>query len=186
MNKQAIEKYTDTEIKNGKTHQEIFNTIAAKSDYNIHDIADIVRKVPTLEKRKRFGNLNLVLSGILLLAIISRLLTGILEIMNGHSDADVIALFFPVVTILLMFGVYKYRRNAHLAAGLFMTLGSVMAIIRLINNFDFFALLDILITLFGATTAFYLNSKLVGDYVLDKELQESNPQQRENVLKFTE
>lgn len=186
MNKNEIEKYTETEIQNGKTHQEIFNKIVSTSNFNIHDVATVVRKIPTIEKRKKYSGINTVLVGILALAIISRLITGLFEITQGHNDASVIVMFFPLATILLLYGTYKYKRNAHLATGLFMIFGALMATLRLINNFDIFALGDILFTIFGSILAFYLSSKLVGDYVLDQELKKTNPDQRENALIFTE
>ena len=186
MNKNQIEKYTETEIQNGKTQQEIFNKIVSTSDFNIHDVANVVRQIPTLEKRKKYNSINSVLVGLLALAIISRLITGLIEITQGHNDTSVIAMFFPLATILPLFGVYKYKRNAHLATGLFMIFGAVMATVRLISNFDIIALGDILLTVFGSVLAFYLSFKLAGDYILDKELQKTNPDQRENVLTFTE
>jgi hypothetical protein len=186
MNTKEIEKYTETEIQNGKTHQEIFNKIVSTSDFNIHEVADIVRKIPTLEKRRKYKLFNNVLAGLLGLSIISRIITGLGELIQGKNDVSLIVMLFPIITILLFWGIYTYKRNLHLVTGLFMTFGTLMTASRLFNNFDILSLVDILVTLFGSCIALYLNSKLPSDYVLDKELKETKPDQRVDSLKFTE
>jgi hypothetical protein len=186
MNKKQIEKYTETEIKIGKSKLDIFNKIVTTSDFNIHDVASIIRKVPTLEKRKQYKSINSILVALLVLTVLSRFISGFIEISNGNNDVNVIVLFFPIVTILLIYGVYKFKSNVHLVCGIFLIVGAIMSSIRLINSLDLITLSDITITIFGSVIAFYLNSKLVGDYELNKELQKTNPNQRENIVTFTE
>jgi hypothetical protein len=66
-----------------------------------------------------------------------------------------------------------------------MALGALAAAVRLLSDFDPLAFADVLVTLFGMGLAFYLNNKLIADYFLDKELQKTNPEQREDSLIFT-
>lgn len=184
MKKQSATKYAEKEILNGKGHQEIFNHIIATSEFNIHDVAENVRKIPTLEKRKKYKSLNIVLLGIIGFSVLERLILGFIQLNVNKDDRSGIILLFPIVSILLFYGVYKYKRNVHLAAGFLMIFGTALSAVRLINYLDIIAILGSLVTLSGAFIAFYLSVSLVSDYKIDKELQKNNPKQRENLITF--
>jgi hypothetical protein len=137
MKKQKVDKYAETEVLKGTSHQEIFDHIISTSEFNIHDVADIVRKIPTLEKRKKYKTLNNILLLIIGLTIVDRIILMYIQISNGQNDIG-IAFLFPVLSIVLFYVIYKYKRNAHLSAGFLFIYGSMASIIRIITQQDIF------------------------------------------------
>lgn len=186
MKKQRVDKYAEAEILNGKNHQEVFDYIVSTSHFKIHDIAEIVRKIPTLEKRKKYAPMNLILLAVIVITILDKILIYFTNYNAGFTERETFGLLFPVINILLFYGIYKYKRNVHLWLAIFLLLSTVVNIIRLINQQDVIAFVGLLITLVGAVMAFYLSIKIVSDYTFNKELQKANPTQRENLISFTD
>ena len=182
MSKQRVDKYAEKEVLNGKSHQEIFNHIASTSNFKVQEIAEIVRKIPTLEKRKQYQKLNTALLVILGLFVSDKILLSLVLLMEQESS--ITAIILPVVSIFLFYGVFRFKRSVHLATGIFMIAGVLTSIIQFGKQPDVFTIIGIIIPLIGAIIAFYLNTKLVSDYKFNKELQESNPAQREGLITF--
>jgi hypothetical protein len=180
MNKEGIEKYTVDELRKGRTKMEIFNSIVSVSDLNFHSVAEVIRKVPTIEKREKYKIPNLILFSILLIKpfgfIVSLFYDSEISLFEIFEHASINFFFIPS---LLSLGIYKFKRNMHLITGVFMLL-------------IFFASLSCSITvwgilyLIGAIIAFYLCVKLPGDYELNRELLKINPRERKNIVTFTE
>lgn len=186
MKPQKPNKYAEQEVLNGKSHQEIYDHIVATSQFNIHDVADMVRKIPNLEKRKKYNSLNAILLGIIAMSILDRILI-VFQQLNGDGQDRVSFLFmFPIIGILLFYGIVKFKRTVHLSAGFLMAFATVTSAIRLFGHLDIFSILGLLVSLIGAIIAFYLSVKLVSDYKIDKELQKNNPNQREGLITFIE
>jgi hypothetical protein len=184
MEKQSVDTYTTQEVLKGKSHQEIYDHIITTSTFRIHDVAEIVRRIPTLEKRKKY-----VFSQTLFLVLIGLFIAG--KIISGFGTWVFfnqlhirMALFDITVSLFLFYGVATYKRNMHLVAGLWMIYGVLMNTSGLMTNLYTAKIVGLLITIFATSIAFYLNSKLPGDYVINKELQKSNPEQRENLITF--
>jgi hypothetical protein len=115
MNKKQVEDFAEKEILEGKSHQEIFNEIVATSDFNIHDVANVVRRIPTPEKRKSYGATNSVLVGLLSLTILNRLYNIVTDASSDY--ANISNIIFLTLSALILHGIYKFKRNAHLATG---------------------------------------------------------------------
>ena len=176
--------YAEQEVLNGKSHQEIYDHIVATSQFNIHDVANMVRKIPTLEKRKKHNSLNAILLGIIALSILDRILIVFQQLSEDGQDKVSFLFMLPIISILLFYGIVKFKRTVHLAAGFLMAFATVSSAIRLLSYSDIFSILGLLISLAGASIAFYLSVKLVSDYKVDKELQKNNPNQREGLITF--
>lgn len=186
MKPQKPIKYAEQEILNGKSHQEIYDHIVATSQFNIHDVANMVRKIPTLEKRKKYNSLNAILLGIIAMSILDRILIVFQQLSGDGQDRVSFLFMFPIVSILLFYGIVKYKRTVHLSAGFLMAFATVSSGIRLLSHSDIFSVLGLFVSLVGAIIAFYLSVKLVSDYKIDKELQKNNPSQREGLITFIE
>lgn len=176
--------YAEQEVLNGKSHQEIYDHIVATSQFNIHDVADMVRKIPTLEKRKKYNSLNAILLGIIAMSILDRIILAYQQV--GGDGQDRVGFFFmlPIISILLFYGIVKFKRTVHLSAGFLMAFATATSAIRLLSHSDVFSILGLLASLTGAGIAFYLSVKLVSDYKIDKELLKTNPSQREGLITF--
>lgn len=186
MAKQRPDKYAEQEVLNGKSHQEIYNHIVSTSQFKIHDVAELVRKIPTLTKRKKYNSLNAILLGIIAMSILDRILVAYKQISGESQDRVSFLFLLPVISIILFYGIAKYKRNVHLWAGFIMAFGTFSSAVRLISHIDVFSILGLLISLTGTTIAFYLSVKLASDYRFDRELQKNNPSQREGLITFIE
>lgn len=185
MNKRQVEDFAEKDILDGKSHQEIFNEIVTTSDFNIHDVANVVRRIPTLEKRKKYNSTHIVLVVLLGFTILNKI-----YILFDSIDLSIYITLLNVVlismSVLILFGIHTFKSNAHLAAGALMAISSFMVSFRLFYNVDLLSCCDLIAASFGAFLGFYLNSKLTESYGLNKELQKTHPQQRENSLLFTD
>ncbi len=184
MHKSNIEKYTATELKKGLSHQTIFNTIVATSNFNIHDVANIVRRVPTKIKKERYILLHWFIVVVLAISMILRLF--LLFIAAGFHNYFSVFSDLPVINIILIIGILLYKRHAYLITGFFLILGCLLTISQIIKDFHFENLIYLLVTLFTACMCFYLSIKMPSDYALNKALLEKEPDARVNSLLFKE
>jgi hypothetical protein len=172
-----IQKAT-VEILKGRGHQEIFNEIVSQTDLDIHKVAENIRKIPTLEKRKKYHSLNIILAtGIGINAFIN-----IIFIL--FNDGIIGSLMPSIIGFGLLYGVVKYKSNMHLAVGFCLFAGTISLIVKVLLDFNFVYLFFIGFSMAMAITAFYLSSKLVSDYSINKVLRNNNPNQRVDSLIF--
>ncbi|MGZ4048215.1 MAG: hypothetical protein ACXVNN_02565, partial [Bacteroidia bacterium] len=91
-----------------------------------------------------------------------------------------------IVILILIYCIIKYKPNAHTYTGSLLIIGLVRGIYPLILNFSILALIYIVFIVITSILSFYLGSKLSSDYALNKELLKENPDQRADVLTFTD
>lgn len=179
MAKNLVQK-AEEQILKGKTHQEIFNEIVSQTDFNIHKVADAIRKIPTIEKRKKYALLNNILVTLLIIHFSFSLLSLIL---SYQGFFEIIPL---IIILILVYCVIKYKPNAHLFTGALLIISTVRGIYPLISTFSVQTLIYVIFIVSTSILAFYLGSKLANDYVLNKDLLKENPNQRVDIITFVE
>lgn len=184
MGKRRVDKYAEKEVLKGKTHQEIFDYIVATSTFKIHDIAEIVRKVPTPAKRKKYRTPNFILIGMLVIGILWRTMDGIGMLNAGNRLGLINLILSPIVPCFFIYLVYNYKRNMHLVLAIMMLVGGLGFFSQSFSHLNVLSYVRLIFNLIGSAIAFYLHVKLPSDYEINKELQKSNPEQRENLITF--
>ncbi|HET6224755.1 MAG TPA: hypothetical protein VFF27_00655 [Bacteroidia bacterium] len=185
MKKQRVDKYVETEVKKGKTHQEIYDHIIATSTFKIHDIAEIVRKIPTLEKREKYKGMNVILLSLLAITVVHGM---ILIIENGRHISSRMLYTFPPITMIvsaiLFYCIYNYKRNMHLVLGIWSILRSLESLNGLLREDNLYFFINLIISIIMIVLSFYLSVKVVSDYTFNKDLQQQNPERREGLITF--
>jgi hypothetical protein len=184
VEKQKTSKYAEKEVLNGKSHQEIYDHIIATSTFKIHDVAEMIRKIPTLEKRKKYAFAQTTLLVMIGLFVSVKIVSGFETSIVFNQLRLTITIMSLIIPLFLFYGVLTYKRNMHLVTGIWMIYGAVMNASVLIVTLSVASVTYLLVCISGASLAFYLNNKLVGDYIVNKELQRNNPEQRENIITF--
>ncbi|MCE3228796.1 MAG: hypothetical protein K0S32_3347 [Bacteroidetes bacterium] len=182
MTKSQVEHFTEREILKGKSRQEVFNEVVTVSDISIHSAADIIRKVPTLEGRKKYRSTNFVLLGMIGILLLFHLVNFFLAV-EHKTNLSVGQIIVPG---LLLWGVYNFKRNAHLISGILLSVMALISLGQIIFYFDWVYIAILSFSAYGIAVSFFLDSKLSGDYILDKELQKTNPGQRVDSVTFTD
>jgi hypothetical protein len=182
MNISNIEKYAEIELNKGNTHQSIFNAIVANSSFNIHDVANIVRRVPTKIKKEKYGGLHWFIIIVLIISIIFNMLPFIIAL--GSYNNFSVLYYLPIFNAFLIVGIVMYKRHAYLITGFFLILECLIAIGQIISSSNFLYLIYLIILVFTSYLCFYLNAKMSSDYELNKALLEKEPEARINSLIF--
>jgi hypothetical protein len=168
----------ETELFKGRTHQELFNEIAEQTDYDIHEIAEGLRKIPGPAKRVKYQALNRTLAFLFVANIATVLYISLV------SKINMITVGSMIVQPLLIYGILKFRRDVHMISGGLLLLGAVMGMFSLTSDFTILALCDLLVTLSASGIAFYLGMKLTTDYCLNREELKENPDLRAGAVTF--
>ncbi|HXB40396.1 MAG TPA: hypothetical protein VNZ49_07620 [Bacteroidia bacterium] len=177
-----VEKYAETEILKGRKHQDVFNEIAASSDFKIHDIAEILRKIASPEKRVRYKSTNYVLAGV----ILCMALLNIYSQIEGKANNGVYN-WLPVIgDVILLWGILNYWKNIYRVCLILLWTHTVVVISLLIFNFNWIFVFLLFFLIDSIIITFYLNIKTATDYRLNRELLNENPGQRINAVIFNE
>jgi uncharacterized membrane protein len=182
VNRSEIEKFAETAFLEGKSHQEVYNELARMNDMKAQRLAEILRKIPDLKKRRKYRLSNMVLCSLLTLIVLSRLAV-LPDILNGPLLLMIHPLLFTFIPAVLIYGVYTYKPYSHMASGFFLVLGFVLSIANVFTGTNIYVFLDMAIMIFGAAVAFYLNGKLATDFTFNSQADLS---QREALIHFDE
>lgn len=177
-----VEKYAEKEILKGRKHQDVFNEIAEASDFKIHEIAEILRKIISPEKRARYKSANYVLAGVIfcmaLLNVYSRIAT---------NDNDNIFNWLPVIgDAILLWGILSYWKNIYRVCLILLWTHLVLVLFLMIFNFNWILVFLLFLLVDSIIITFYLNIKTATDYRLNRELLNENPAHRVNAVIFNE
>jgi hypothetical protein len=177
-----VEKYAETEILKGRKHQDVFNEIATSSDFKIHDIAEILRKIISPEKRARYKNTNYVLAGVIFCMALLNLYSQI----NGNTNGSIYN-WLPVIgDAILLWGILNYWKNIYRVCLILLWTHTVIVLFFLIFNFNWTFVFLLFFLIDSIIITFYLNIKTATDYRLNRELLNENPAQRINAVIFNE
>ena len=172
--------YILEETLSGKSQQDIFNDVVTRYDITIHEAAEAVRKTPSLEKRNKYKTHNIILIIALLASMISGFVRRFIDLPENY-----IFLFPGILSFMLIYGLVNYKYPAHLFAGIFLTVLSATLIGFLFIRFEFRVLFELLLTLGATLLAYYLNSKLISDYIYHREKVQNDPTIRADAVTFT-
>jgi hypothetical protein len=177
--KQSYSEFIEEQILSGKSNQEIFNEAVTTYDAKIHDIAEVIRKTPSREKRLKYRRLN----DFLMLLLIANAVLGIINRTENNTYVAVAPSFF---TIFLLYGLYNFKYPAHLFTAILLTVLTTILIVILCLNFDFGVLFQLILTMGLTILAWYINSKIGSDYTLNRNMLKDNPDARIDVITFDE
>lgn len=129
MNSKDLQKIVVDEIYEGKSHQEIYDGLNAKFPNREIDLARIVAKEVTLAQRQRYGIWNTVLIVLLAISVAIKVAVAVYWVSETGPWTLILSLFLPVINVVMLVGVVKWRLGAYSAVG---TLG-VMSLFKLQN-----------------------------------------------------
>lgn len=165
MKSKDIRKLVVDQIYQGKRRQEIFDGFNARIKGRELDIAAIVADVPTLAQRQRWQWLNMILIGLLTISILFKVLYAISLTSALGSGALLLAFIFPIVNIVLLWGVVTYRPKSYRSLG-FWGLFSALQLINhwRVSTIDMWTLVDLNMVAGLIFLGFFLHGKLKGSY----------------------
>lgn len=171
--------YIEEELLSGKSQQDVFNDAITKYDLKVHEIAEAIRKTPTLEKRIKYNQLNTIL---VVCMILNMALGLFFRINNIHEDY--LTLFPGLMGLMLLYGLIKYKHPAHLLSCIILTVLSAISIIQLIIKADIIILLELLFNICITSLAYFLNNKFSADYIYHRDKVQNDPTLRIDSVTF--
>ncbi len=177
-----VEKYAELEIAKGRKHQDVFNEIVAGSDFNLHHIAEILRKTVSPEKKARYKSTNYILAGIFFVMT----LLNVYAHLGSMSKENVFNWIFIVGDALILYGILNYWKNIYRICLLLLWINFVWLLFTLIFNFDWSLVVLLFFLIDSLIITLYLNIKTCTDYKLNRELLKENPKERINAVIFNE
>jgi len=170
MTKREAQKLVQQKIKEGKTQQQTFDEIIELSDIPAEEIAAIVKVIPTLDSRRKYKTLNVILIVLLSLTVLSKIISGIpIILQNGITWIPVLFLL-PAINVLLLWGVATYKSNFHRFVAIFTILGILNSLSKIIGvPFNYLLLIDFAFYAALIILGFYCQGKLTPGYDKMKE-----------------
>ena len=190
MTNKEIRKAAKQSILSGKSKQETFEALKGTSYHSVQSIekmAKIIRNIPSLQARKKYKSLNVVLIVLLSLTVLFKMMSGIPIIIENGIKWFPILFILPIINILLLVGVATYSSGSHKGVALFTFLGLFQLIGNIVGEkFEPLILIDFAIAAGLIGLGLYLNSKLFPDYLTVKERYQDNAGKNRirDVIKF--
>lgn len=128
MNTKAIREFTENKIQSGQSHQEILEELLPLSGKDKAQLVKILRSVPSLGARARYGAHNHLLMVLLAISALLKLWVGIVILQQTGAAFSPIVMLMPVVNLVLLWGVFKFSPGAHLVVGILSLLGLLRSI----------------------------------------------------------
>ena len=187
MTKKEVRKVAKQSILNGKTKQETFEELKETSYRTPEDLAKIIQTIPSLQLRKKYMSLNIVLIILLSLTVFFKMMAGIPIIIENGIKWLPILFILPIINVLLLIGVITYRPKSHRLVAVFTILGLFQLVGNMVGEpFEPLILVDFAIAAGLIGLGLYLNSKLFPIYSTVKERYQTNQGQTriKDVIKF--
>ncbi len=192
MTKKEVKEIANQTILSGKSKQETFEELKGTCNLSEKDLAKIIQKIPSIEAKKKYRILYVILEIILLLTILFKMRIGIhLIIEEGIQNVFQITLILfllPIINILLLIGVARYKRNSFKWIAIFMMIGLSQYIRSdiILEEEGVLIFIDLAIHIVLFVLALYLYSKFFPKYLTVNEIHQDTQGQVEykNVIKF--
>jgi len=187
MTKKEVRKVANQSILNGKTKQEIFEELKETSYRSEIDLAKIIRKITSLQAKKRYKALNITFIVLFSLTILSLMLAGISIIINNEIMRLPIIIIWLTIYIVLLIGVTRYNPKSYWWIAMCTILGLIRFLgVMLIEPFKPLSLIDLAIHIGVIWLGLYLHSKLFPAYLTVTERYQNSQGQVKlrNVIKF--
>jgi hypothetical protein len=175
--KKSYKEYIEEQILSGKPSQEIYNEAVTIYDVKIHDVAEVIRKTPSLEKRLEYK----VLNNILIFLLISN---AILGPVNGKAHDTYVSVAPSLFTVFLLYGIYNFKYPAHIFASILLTVLTTILVVMMFLSFDLWVVIQLVLNSVTMVIAWYINSKISSDYTLNREMLKNDPDARIDVITF--
>jgi cytochrome b subunit of formate dehydrogenase len=117
-------------------------------------VAEMVRRVPTLEKRKKYNLAQIMLLVLISLFIAARIISGFETSIIFNQVRLTITIVSLILPLFLFYGVATYKRNMHLVTGIWMLFGILMNASVLIVTLSITSALGLFICISGAARFF--------------------------------
>ncbi|MBX2982607.1 MAG: hypothetical protein KF843_08045 [Flavobacteriales bacterium] len=170
MEGSELRKLIRSKIETGTSHQQVYDELQGGGNMPDEKLADLIRSVPSLERRSRYRTEHVILLGLLVLAIAWK--AG-LEIPVAARNGLVHVLYHSIwcmAFVLVLIGVIKYWRRAHTWAGLLGMMSLFRSTADGVSTDQGFDQLVVMLLLFAlAVLGFYLQRKLTPAYITVKE-----------------
>jgi hypothetical protein len=168
MTYRRLLQFASEEIKKGKTHQEVYNILADQSKLNFQFIAETLRKIPSMPKRKRYRYVNYFLGCILLLLYFYEIL---IYLNDSSGSLAEIRLVYYLILLYPTVGALFYWRNSHFYTGIILGFGFTFSTLAnfipfAINSYGSNIFVSLLL-LIGTAFSLFLNHKLQTDYSIN-------------------
>ena len=187
MNNKQTQKIAKQDILSGKTKQETYSNLVEKSDLDETELAVAIQNISSLNKRRKYRVMNIILIILLTLLIIFKTTTGVYIILDKGIEWAPLILIIPVMLILLLLAVYNYMYESYK----FLIILSLLATPRIFLSlyeggdknaaFIDFSFIAVLILL-----ALYLKFALFPKYINERERYQTDSGETRfrNVIKF--
>lgn len=175
MTKREARKIAKENILQGKTKQETFEMLKESSDLSAEDLAKIIQLIPSMQARKKYNALNVILIVLLSITILFKILAALPSFIGRDAIWFPLIFLVPLINVLLLIGVVIYSAGSHKLVAILTILGLVRMVTNLSNiQFEPLMLID-----FGMAAAliglgFYLNAKLSPEYSKFKEYYQND------------
>jgi len=170
MTKKEVKNVAKQSIFDGKTKQETFDDLERTSELSPEKLAKIIQKIPTIQARKKYKVLNIILIVLLSLTVLFKMMAGIpIIVANGIKWIPILFLL-PIINVLLLIGVATYSPNSHKLVALFTFLGVLQYVGNIFGEpFNPLILIDLAIFAGLIILGLYLNYNLCPDYSSNEE-----------------
>jgi hypothetical protein len=174
---QSYKAYIEEQILSGKSRQEVYNDAVTIYDVKIHDIAEAIRKTPSLIQRAKCKTQNEILLLLLLLDIVMGKISRL-------EEETYIALAPSLIMLFLLYGLYNFKYPAHLFATILLFTITIGLIVIIAFEFSWGILLLLLVTLCSTVLVMYINRTISSDYTFNREIIVNDPEARVDVITF--
>jgi hypothetical protein len=176
MTNREQRKLVRTRIEAGASPQQVYDELHGPGNAADEQLADLVRYVPTLERRAQYRTGQWVLLGLVCFVVAWKLSLVISAAVEKDWSSVVFHSALAAGYATALFAVAKYWRKAHSLAGILAFL-EVMQVHDRPAHVDGMNLLVILLLGVLAALSLYLQRKLTPDYIKLKEPYRNNEQQ---------
>lgn len=167
MRSKELRNRVRNEIETGNSPQDVYGRLEEAGNMADENLADLVRYVPTLERRQRYKAQHYALAVLMLLVIAWKLAVDVPAALEEDGITMVFKMIWAMAWAAALVGVWKYWRRFHAFAGLigFLTVMRQGQFANLgIGEVAFMALVGGV-----AILGFHLQRKLTPDYIVLKE-----------------
>lgn len=156
-------------IEAGASAQQVYDELHGPGNAADEALADLVRYVPTLDRRAEYRTAHLVLLGLLVLAIAATLGIAIPAATQKGLVGVVFKSVWCIGYLVVFVGVLKYWRRAHGIAGLLAVLQLFQANPNTHSDMDGMPTAVVILLGILAVMGFFLQRKLTTNYITVKE-----------------
>ena len=144
LTKREIKKLVADKVKEGKTHQEIFDEIRSEHKLNKNDLKNILKNVVTLKGRKKYRVENSILMMVLLITVVLKINVSFSLFVDAGFALLPLIFLIPLLNVFLLYAVAKFQNEAYYIGLIFSAL-SIVNSIKYLSDPDIWTIINFLI-----------------------------------------